>query len=378
MFGHIFLYTIKQQLSEKSVVFWLIVFPIFMAVLFHAAFSNIQDETLETIPAAAVVTVQNSDFLTAAEQSGMFEITQTDAKTAQNLLDTGKVDVILNVGEDISLTVGTSGLNQSVAAVFADTYRQTVSTLGQISVMNPDALHGDALKNLTSDEELIHEESVSVNGDPFAVLYYALIAMSCFMAATISVSIIARLQANQSALAARINCAPPKKLKIFSANLLASFTMQCIYNYLLVLFIWKVLGVDFGKNLVPILGVVTAGCFAGITFGCIISVLTKFSEGMKSGILIAFTLTGCFFAGMMSTDVVYIVKTQMPWLEKINPISRISDSLYLLYYYGVNQQYYRNLIFLVVLGLVCILGTVAVLRVQRYQSVSGQMPEEDS
>ncbi|MFT3951224.1 MAG: ABC transporter permease [Oscillospiraceae bacterium] len=377
MFLHIFKYQIKQHCNEKSVLFWLMLYPVIMALLFYGTLTNIKDDLVDSIPAAVVVEQPNADFTKAMTDSGMFDITDTDAANAAKLLADGKVDVIVTVGADIRLTIGANGINQSIAAVFVSTYEQTVSTITNIAVTNPEALNGEALTILTSGTSYLTDAPINSNNDTSVIYFYTLIAMSCFMCGTAAVAIMAKMQANQSALAARINVAPVHKLKAFTASMLASLFTQIFYNFILVFFLWKILGIGFGSTVWAIFLLVVAGCFSGMMVGFVVSAFVKGGEGLKSILVIAITLTGCFFSGMMSTEVKYTVMTNHPFLASINPLNRITDALYTLYYYGVNRTYWNSVLFLSVLGVVLCAATYFILKNQTYRAVSNATPDDE-
>ena len=64
---------------------------------------------------------------------------------------------------------------------------------------------------------------------------------------------------------------------------------------------------------------------AGLSLGLMVGTVFKSNENMKTGIVIAVTMFGCFLSGMMGVTMKYVVDKNVPILNKINPASMITD-----------------------------------------------------
>ncbi len=99
MFLHNFKYELKIFLRSKSMILWLILFPIVLGTLFKIAFASIYEKTtvFSPIPTAIVETGENQVFqevLTAVsgEDESLLDVTRTDEETALAMLKNGDVE----------------------------------------------------------------------------------------------------------------------------------------------------------------------------------------------------------------------------------------------------------------------------------------------
>ena len=65
----------------------------------------------------------------------------------------------------------------------------------------------------------------------------------------------------------------------------------------------------------------------------------------------------------------YVVDKNVPFINKINPASMITDGFYALYYYESLDRYYFDIISLLIFAFVMILVSVFSLRRQKYDSI---------
>lgn len=80
-------------------------------------------------------------------------------------------------------------------------------------------------------------------------------------------------------------------------------------------------------------------------------------------------MLGCFFSGMMGITMKYIIDTNMPILNKINPASMITDGFYSLYYYDTLDRYWLNIIGILIFSGIMITLSYTSLRRQKYDSI---------
>jgi ABC-2 type transport system permease protein len=150
--------------------------------------------------------------------------------------------------------------------------------------------------------------------------------------------------------------------------MLAATSVLLLELLLLLAFLTGVLGISFGDQLFYIALTCVVGSLTGVSFGACIAAIIKKGEGVIVGILIGSTMTMSFLAGMMSSDIKYLVMTKVPILSYLNPASLITDSFYALYYYNTHTQFFTNLL---LLGAFTLLFTITylVLRRQKYASL---------
>ena len=130
-----------------------------------------------------------------------------------------------------------------------------------------------------------------------------------------------------------------------------------------------ILKVDYGTNLPLVILLAIVGCLAGLSIGVASASLLKTNDNVKTGVIISFTMVGCFLSGMMGITMKYIVDKNIPILNKLNPANMITDGFYSLYYYDTLDRYYFNIISLLIFSIVLIGFSILSLRRQKYDSI---------
>ena len=121
------------------------------------------------------------------------------------------------------------------------------------------------------------------------------------------------IQANLSTQAARINVAPTRKMKTFLSSISAATLVQ--FTSILLLLCLSGLSPQGGLRQPDRLyrfACAFTGCITGVSFGAMISALSRGGEGIKTGILISTTMVLSFLAGMMFVQVKYVVTAAIP------------------------------------------------------------------
>src|SRR5574344_2116985 len=123
MFFHLFKYKVKALLHTKDALLWNMLFPIALATLFFAAFSNMMDgkeDKFSPIPVAIVTVEENQpltqtiDSLSEENDDQLFISTKMDEAKALEMLDNKDIDGIIYVKETPTIAVKESGLNQTI------------------------------------------------------------------------------------------------------------------------------------------------------------------------------------------------------------------------------------------------------------------------
>ena len=355
-------------------------FPIVLATLFKLAFASLStSEVFKTIDIAVVSNQyfeNNAGLGGAIEQVSkdgtdkLFNVTYTSEKNAEELLNNSKIEGYIYLDPEINLVVKSQGLKQTVIKTFLDDYKGSSSAIGSIIAANPKGDPANLVKDVTTFKEYTKEISPS-RGAPNTTLnyFYALIAMTCLYGGFSGLKEITDIQGDLSKRAARINMAPVHKMKMLIYSLSAAFLIQFTEILIVLGYLHFALKVDFGNQLPYILLLCFVGCGTGLFFGTMISALIKKSEGIKVGILIGGTMTASFLAGMMNTNIKYVLEKSMPILSYINPVALISDGFYSLYYYNNHQRFFINISILVLLSIVFCLITYSIIRRQKYASL---------
>ena len=78
---------------------------------------------------------------------------------------------------------------------------------------------------------------------------------------------------------------------------------------------------------------------------------------------------GSFLSGMMGITMKYVIDTNLPILNLVNPVAMITDGLYSLYYYESFSRYSFDLLSLILFSLLMIIVSFRGLRRQQYDSI---------
>jgi ABC-2 type transport system permease protein len=130
-----------------------------------------------------------------------------------------------------------------------------------------------------------------------------------------------------------------------------------------------VLKLNLGSKVPEMIILSVMGSFAGLSMGVAVTAGIKAGEGAKSGILIAFTMLGCFFAGMMGVTMKYLIDKNVPIINKLNPANMITDGFYALYYYDTPDRFMSDIAALGIFSAVMLGIAIISLRKQKYESV---------
>lgn len=384
MFSHIFINRLKCLLREKEMIFWTLLFPILLATLFNMAFANLSNnEIFQKINIAVVnsekyqkdvafksVLSSLSNVDGAESENDLFKVTIATKEESDNLLKNNKIDGYIDLENDFTLVVKSSGLNQTIIKGFLDDYIQTNSAILTIINKNPNALAQGLGKDISSRQTYLKEVSASKRTPNTTVVYfYTLLAMTCFYGGFMGMHEVITIQADLSAQAARVNVAPVHKMKIFLSSLSAATSVQLMAILIVLGYVNLVLKIDFGNQFGFILLTCVTGCFTGVSFGALVSALVKKGEGIKTAILIGVTMSLSFLAGMMQAEVKYLVTTAFPFMAYINPLNLITDCFYSLYYFDTYTRFFTNIIILYGFTSVFCLITFLILRRQKYASI---------
>jgi ABC-2 type transport system permease protein len=333
-------------------------------------------EYYETLPIAFVSSgEENKAFEEAmegamtSEKVKMFDVEYCDEEKAKVLLEDGDIVAYIFGSMDPVLYVKESGLNETIIKSFLDTYQQMSATVTTILRSNPNAIAEGLLDDVMLHKTYVTEVKDDKKPADLLVFFYSLLAFTCIFAANWGLDEVINIQANLSGRGARVSVSAIPKMKLFLCNILAAFTAHMGSLLLLFLYMYYIIKVDFGHNLLYLFVACMIGSFAGLGMGAFIGVWVKKKPEVKEAILTAVTLGGAFLSGMMMSQIKYIVATKFPVLAYINPVNLLTDSMYSLYYYDTYERYYTNIAILSVIAIIFGALAIAGLRRKNYASL---------
>ena len=393
MFLHNFKYSLKTLLRNKGLIFWTFAFPIILGTLFNLAFSDIGNK--ETLDIIDIAIVNNEEFKTDTyftesfkvlskkkEPNQLFNIKYTNLSTAQSLLKEKKITgYLLFENHEVKITVNDKGYNETILRSVVDelsSQKEMLETLTTKEItdsyksgnqnVNYEKIYQDTLNLINSTIPKLNNISNS-NLSYTMIEYYTLLAMACLYGALIAMFVTNKKIANMSSAGKRTSISPAHKKTLLLGSFLASYLVQLLGILILYLYTILVIKVDYGNNTFLVFLLLMAGSLAGLTLGVAISTILKSNENTKTGILISLTMLASFLSGMMGITMKYIIDTNIPILNKINPAAMITDGFYSLYYYSTLDRFYFNIISLLIFSVIMLFISYQGLRRDKYDSI---------
>jgi len=377
MFWKSFSYRLLINLRDWVSLVWILIFPLILGTLFFFTFTGIDTAgELRSFPMGVVDDEQyrQAVALRAAIESvsgegGLFELAVfADAAEADHALENGEIEGYILAGDTPTLVVAEDGVNQTIAKGFLDRYLQTRSSAAIILAANPGA--AAELPALLTPVNFTEEISLSHNPPTNRVNYfYALLAMVCMYGGFQGLITVTYLQANLSPLGVRRTISPVGRWRMILADVLGGITVNFVCLLIVVAYITFVLGTDFGPQLWAVLLTCLIGSMLGVSFGAMVSAVSKLKEMAKVAIIVTVTMVCSFLSGLMVGGINYVIAERAPVVAWLNPAARITDAFYSLYFYDTYDRFILNIV--VVLGMTVVMFLVAALflRRQRYESV---------
>ncbi len=394
MFWHNFKYTLKNLLKNKPLIFWTFAFPLILGNLFFLAFQDIEKKEQLEIFNIAIVEKEKTDhtqilknaYMTFSEgESELFHIEYVSQEKAEDLLSNKEITGYVILSETPKVVVSKNGIEETILKTVTESIIEEISvatTIQKEKIIdglskpefdgNIEFLKMQVQKEV---EEILKNTTVSLkdtsptNLSYTMVEFYTLIAMTCLYGGMLTMTSINNNLANMCSTGKRIAVAPTKKRNVIFSSVLASFLVQLLGLALLFIYTIFVLNVDYGNKIFFIFLLSILGSLAGVALGCIIATLLKTNENTKIGILLAVTMSGSFFSGMMGITMKYQIDKNIPIINYLNPANMITDGLYSLYYYQTNTKFYFNVISLLIFSALLIILSIEELRRQKYDSI---------
>ncbi len=392
MFLHNFKYSLKTLLRNKALIFWTFAFPIILGTLFNLAFSDIENK--ETLDIIDIAIINNEEFkndayftesfkaLSTKSKDQLFNTKYTNLSTAKNLLKENKITgYLLFENNEVKITVNDKGYNETILRFVVDEISSQKEMLETIT--SKEITDSYKAGNLNVDYEKIYQDTLSLINDTSPKLnnisnsnlsytmieYYTLLAMACLYGAIISMFITNKKLANMSSAGKRTSISPAHKRTLLLGSFLASYLVQLLGIIILYLYTIFVIKVDYGNNIFLVFLLLMTGSFAGLSLGIAIATVLKSNENAKMGILISLTMFFSFLSGMMGITMKYVIDSNIPLLNKINPAAMITDGFYSLYYYDTLDRFYFNIISLLLFSVILLFISYQGLRREKYDSI---------
>lgn len=390
MFIHNLKYTIKTLFRNKSLIFWTFAFPIILGLFFNMAFSSIEkDEMLNTFEIAVIDNkeLEQDNYYknileTLSKEEKIFNITYTDKENADKLLDDNKIEGYFYIEDGKSnIAVKENGINETIL-------KYVIQEIEENKIIIENCINKEVennIKNNIYDKNIleikdniiskintynVEIEDISLkNLSYMQIEYFTLIAMACMYGGLLGLTAINNNLANMSSKGKRVAVSPTKKSIIILSSLLGSYLISALGIFILISFLYFILHVNFGSNLLLVIILSLIGSLAGISLGLLVSTCIRKDEGTKTGLIIAISMIYSVLSGMMGVTLKYVIDKNIPILNKLNPNNLITDGFYSLYYYNSTERYLNNIIYLIIFIIICFIISLVSLRREKYDSI---------
>lgn len=376
MFGHMLKYGIRSLLRAKEIMFWSFLFPFALTTFMYLAFSNLFDttEAFHVIPVAVVqeeeapVYDRMLEMVSREGDNRLLEIQKVGEEKAKKLLEEEDVKGILYVGEQLSLQVKESGMEQTLLNMIANQFMQYNGVITDVMENHPEKIPAAVSEMVSGVDHYVEKNTTSGNQDNVMNYFYCIFAMTCLFASYAGCDKIVKIQADTSVLGQRRNMVPTHKFKSILADFVTCEILQYAIVCLLLLFMKYVLKLELGDKTPAILLLLFVGTSYGIMLGIFVGSLPRVGMGAKIGILTSFTLALCAMSDLMVSGVKDVIEHTVPVINDINPAALISDSFYALNIYDNYERFSQNLF--VLAGGTAVLMAVCYFMVRRSRYAS--------
>lgn len=392
MFWHNVKYSWKVLFHNRVLLFWTFLFPILLGTFFKMAFSDIEKK--ESLDIISVAVVRSSDYennvvmkealtqLSIEGENQLFDIIYSSEEEATQQLQDGDIEGYFKfVDDQVQIVVNQSGIDGTIMRFVIDEIngrKKIIESLVEQQIQ--DKIHEgnwdgimepiiEEVKNNVLQSKANIKDASSSNMSYTMIEYYTLIAMACLYSSMIAMFITNYKLANMKAVGKRIVVSPSHKISGLFGSFVASYLVGAIGLFLLFLYTIFVLKVDYGNRLWPVILIACIGLIAGQMLGLSVAALIKSNENTKTGVLVALSMFGSFLSGMMGITMKYVIDTNLPILNLVNPVAMITDGLYSLYYYESFSRYSFDLLSLILFSLLMIIVSFRGLRRQQYDSI---------
>jgi ABC-2 type transport system permease protein len=376
MFFNVFKNTLKILLRDKATVFWTVIFSILLAIMFKMAFSNLDKiDKFEAIPIAVQEQALEDEFfskyITTLEEEEYIEVVKLEGKTederkeeAGKLLEEKTIVAFIENEESIVLGKGSNRIEETVIKSLMEGYIQNKSMVMNILKENPHTNIADILNFKTYVKDESNKNMTVIN-----TFFYTLIGMQALYSYIWGMRVMYMYEANLSTQGKRNSISPTNKRISILASMFSAWALSILSSLIGIGFIIFILDINIGSKVIPILSLLLLGTLTGVSFGSFIAVSNRQSVGVKNGIGIGITMFWSFLAGMMASSIKILIERNIPILNKLNPVALITDALYSLYYYNTYDRFFGNIIYLSLVTLIFVLGTIFFMRGKKYESL---------
>ena len=343
------IFSIKTTLREKSFIFWNLLYPLILAALFNLAFGGLLSNKFEPIK---VGIAPDSKYTYVLKRIKAFELKPMNDDDAKESLKKGEIVGYIN-GKG-NLMIEKAGIQPTVIKGVLDLIHEIKSSGLPFQKFRFDITY---VKHLQQKEASI------------TVIFYSLIGSVALSGMYAGIQMVYIFQGNLSPLGSRVQTSPINKLNIVLSGFLTGVALNLINNLLLIAFMRYVLLLNLFEKLNKSIILIVISNFLGVSLGIFLSASNKMNDEKKMMIATMTSLILSALSGMMGNSLKQVVETYVPVINRINPVSIISDNMYRLNFLQDTSRFREGLTILVIETLIFLTLSFMLLRREQYDSI---------
>lgn len=339
----------KNLFRDFGFSFWSIVYPLIMATFFYMTLSGILDFQLDNINVGIDSGSPIGYILEEINFVNVHEITENEIVKK---LDDEEIDGFID--EDLNIKVNKSGINQTII-------KEVVEQIKQMGKLNR------PIENYDFTAEYIKDRNQKSNS--IIIIFYSLIAMVSTYGVFAGIETVNLIQANLSNIGARLNITPLKKHKFLLDGVIVALLLNLFANVILFIYIKYGLKLNLFTEIKYSAILIIMGNLFGVALGVFIGSSNKKKDSVKTIMAISITLFWSFLSGMMNPEIKVMIDKNVPILNKLNPISIITNNLYRINLLESTKSVGEGILILSIESIVLIFISYIFLRGKNYDSI---------
>ncbi|WP_246153208.1 ABC transporter permease [Salinicoccus hispanicus] len=342
-------YLIIINFKDFGYWFWTLCYPLLLCGLFTMSTPNMSSTEIEDIdvgiePGHPVAEVfESMDFIALAELS--------ESEAVERMKDGDMAGYIHGENE---LLVTETGVNQTIIESILDEIKHVSAS-------------GIPYQNFDYDREYIIPNSQ--DAQPETILFYALISMISIYGMFSAIEFISTMQPNLSLMGARFSASPFSKWKFLFSSVASSLLLNIFSNTVVLIAIAILYQMAIFTELWPTLLLIFTANLTGIGIGLFIGLIPGINANIKTVIAVILMIALSSLAGLIGPIIKAVISENMPWLNTVNPLARLTDTMYRINFLGNYNDYWTTIGILALYALLFFGVTFFVLRRKQYDSI---------
>ena len=350
---------IKSMLTDYLCMFWTLIFPFCLSVLFSVTIPRVPCQQYDSIP-IAVVNSEGSDrqliqtVASAKTTDGkeLFHVTLCTKIMAEEKLNKGDIVAYIDSHDKYALYTQTNDIQVLLVKSFLKWYQQT---------------EGRALMNFNM--QYIMEECTSEQFDKNVLYFLSLLCMGAILSMHWGVRIVTDIEGNLSSVGMRLLVTPVSKGKIIAQNFVAVLLIEIVESTILLFYLTIVGRIHCTSNWYKFLLIQVLIGIIGILIGMIIGSNKKFSGPLKHRIVEYLGVFLGFLGGVMIYKIRFSLNEQFPHIMKGNPVNLGVEAMFQLCFVKNTSLYATNLFMLGILIVILTVITIYITRRKIYARI---------